>query len=165
MNAAPVEGFEEDVGSRTTFRFVNGLLQKGKTLGYTSTPKRWLSQVEGEDLILMPVNDHSAASAEKLAGDSNVIRRFCDDFDNYINGAVKQYVGKVPSTGVLSALFALQVADRVRLYGYGFHQEDVEHRHYWEDWSDSHDGSHNWLREKTLVKSLSKRENVSYIYE
>lgn len=164
MNAAPVEGYEEDVGSRTDFRFVNGLLQKGKTLDYTSTPRNWLERVSGEDLILMPLDPRSAEKAREQAEPQNQVREFCESFHDYINNDIKDYIGKVPSTGVLSTFFSLQVADTVYLYGFGFHQEAVGDRHYWEDWDSAHDGSHNWLRERALVDELLENKEV-FVHE
>lgn len=165
MNAAPTTGYEEDVGEKTTFRFVNGLLQKGKTLNYTSTPKRWLERVREQDLILMPLDQRSAEKARKMAMPSNTIYEFRDDFDSYINNDVKQYIGKVPSTGVLSTLFSLHIGAEVYLYGFGFHQEDVSNRHYWEDWETTHDGSHNWMRERALMDELLETYDNLHFHE
>lgn len=165
MNAAPVEGYEKDVGEKTTFRFINGLLQKGKTLDYIDTPRKWLETLENESLIFMPLGERSRNKAKNMLDNSNDVYIFKKEFKNYINKTVKNKLGKVPSTGILSTLFAKHVSKEVHLYGFGFHQEELENRHYWEDWDDSHNSSHNWDVEKDFLKKLEKKNKNITIHK
>jgi len=153
LNAAPVFGWEPHVGSKTSFRVINGLLQKGKTLGYTSTPKHWLKQVRDENLIWVPVSDRSEKIAKRLSHESNIIYHLTPKVKSWICVDVKSELRKFCSTGLFSVLVFSCLSDVVDVYGFGFHQEDISQRHYWEKWSSSHDSSHQWQQEQEIMVS------------
>jgi len=163
MNAAEVKGHEEDVGSKTTFRLVNGLLQQGKTLNYTSTPSKWLEKIRNRNLIFVPVNERSLNIARNLTHDSNTIYELTEEFKDYISKDVKRKLNRHPSTGMFACLLFSCLCEHITLYGFGFHQEDVENRHYWEQWSDHHDGSHTWNKEKEIVHRFCESDQFDIV--
>lgn len=163
MNAAPTEGYERDVGSKETFRFINGLLQKGKSLSYIDTQRNWLKTLENKNLILMPLGKIPREKAEKMAGRKNTIHTFNQPFKKYITEDIKKVIGKTLSTGVISTLLSKHISKEVHLYGFGFHQEKLKNRHYYENWNDSNDQSHNWLKEKKFLKKLEQKNKSIHI--
>jgi hypothetical protein len=161
MNAAPTAKYEEDVGSRTTFRFINGLLQQGKTLEYTSTPRKWIGGLRDHRLILMPMKSQKVVDkARSMLHDSNTVYTLSEPFTEYMN-RLKALLGKPPSSGVHCLAIAAALGGEVRGFGFGFHQEEIDNRHYWESWSGSHDASHSWKRERTLVGRMMERDNIT----
>lgn len=160
MNAAPTDGYEVDVGRRTTFRFINGLLQQGKTLEYTSTPAKWIEGLRDHRVILMPMRSQTVVDrATAMIHGSNTVHHLTDEFKAYMD-RLKAVLGNPPSSGVHCLSIATQLSDTVRAYGFGFHQEELADRHYWEQWSGAHDASHSWKRERRVVGSLVDRHGI-----
>lgn len=163
MNAAKVKGYEDKVGSKTTYRTVNGLLQKGKTLKYTTTPSKWLSRVQNENIIYVPVSDRSEQIANSLIDKTANVIKVSRKFKDYIKDDVRKELGRYPSSGLFTCLLFSCICDEISLFGFGFHREELELRHYWEEWTDSHDASHKWEKEEEILKSFCKTSQFEII--
>lgn len=164
FNAAPTEGYENHVGTQTDFRVLNGPIMIGGSVDYVTTPKEWISTLEGEKLILMPHRrkrkEKHFNTAKDLAGDKNKIYITKEKIDDYSERVVDNFRISKPSTGLKTVLLFLHVADIVNLFGFGFHQESLDNRHYWEEFSFNSTGGHKWHREKRFMHHLSKKHSV-----
>lgn len=157
LNAAPVSGFEAHVGSKTTFRVVNILLQKGATLPYTDTPANWMSEIRDQNIILIPSKKRTERVAKHMLDTSNIIRWLTPPCKEWIREEVKHDLGEFCSTGFFAVLLFSCISDVVDVYGFGFHQEKLSERHYWETWTDSNDSSHKWNKEKEFMNSWDEK--------
>jgi len=164
FNAAPTEGYENHVGSRTDFRVLNGPIMIGGSVDYVTTPREWISTLEDEKLILLPHRMKRKEShfntAKDLAGDDNEIYITTKKIETFAENVVGNFRISKPSTGLKTVLLFLHVADIVNLFGFGFHQESLDKRHYWEEFKFHSGGGHRWNQEKRFMHHLSKKHNV-----
>lgn len=165
FNAAPTENYETHVGSRTDFRVLNGPIMIGGSVDYVSTPRNWISTLEDERLILMPHNrkykEKHFETAKDLAGDKNEIIIAKRKINEWAKEVGSNWGVMKPSTGLKTILLFLCLADRLDLYGFGFHQErNLKKRHYWEEFDYNSGGGHRWVHEKRMVHKLKHKYNI-----
>lgn len=167
FNAAPTEGFEQRVGTKTTFRVVNGPIMIGGSVSYVQTPTNWISSVENQRIILLPhrrkKKKRNFDKAEELAGDKNELIRITDEFENWVRKKAKNFRISKVSTGLKTILLFMNLTSQiVNLYGFGFHREkDLSKRHYWETFKHNSTGGHRWNRERRFVKKLAKNHKLN----
>ncbi len=166
FNAAPTEGFENQVGTKTDFRVLNGPIMIGGSVDYVSTPRDWISNLSGERLILMPHRrkrkEEHFETAKELAGDDNEIYITESAIETHSESAAKENGITKPSTGLKTVLLFLSLVGSVNLYGFGFHKEnDLKKRHYWEEFKYHGTGGHRWGKEKQFTKRLVNQYDVT----
>lgn len=167
MNAAPVQGHEEDVGSKTTIRMINALLQKGKTLSYTTTSKGWVKELRNETVVWVPVTERSINRGNHLLHNSSEVIKLSQEFKEHVWDHCKNVLRKRPSTGLTAIILAYCFCEELRIFGFGFNRKEGDKKHYWEDWDDSEgnsSSSHRWDYEQKLINCLCKRDdNVNVV--
>jgi len=166
FNAAPTDGFESHVGSKTDFRVLNGPIMIGGSVDYVTTPRNWISGLKKERLILMPHRrkrkEEHFKTARELAGEFNEIYITKNDIESHSESATKEFGITKPSTGLKTILLFLSLFGSVNLYGFGFHREnDLKKRHYWEDFKYHGTGGHRWGKEKRFAKRLVNEYNAT----
>mmetsp|Transcript_48064 Transcript_48064/g.120407 ORF Transcript_48064/g.120407 Transcript_48064/m.120407 type:complete len:407 (-) Transcript_48064:202-1422(-) len=134
MNAAPTKGFEQHVGNKTTFGFVNHAHFKRLA---TMAAHRVPAQMEGKgSLVLFESTIYQAyfhiyeeltarfppkelamviVSPDFTSVSYELWRRMCDIV---IQETKTEYVHKKPSSGWFATVFSAQVCDQVDLYGF-----------------------------------------------
>ncbi|XP_062301614.1 CMP-N-acetylneuraminate-beta-galactosamide-alpha-2,3-sialyltransferase 1-like [Osmerus eperlanus] len=135
MNQAPISGFEEDVGSRTTHHVMypesaidlenntNLVLIPFKTLDL-----QWIISALTTGTIkqtYLPVMSRIKANKYRV-----II--YNPTFFKYVYDTWLESHGRYPSTGFLSLMFALHICDEVSVFGFGADQFGNWH-HYWEE--------------------------------
>ncbi|KAM6979619.1 ST3 beta-galactoside alpha-2,3-sialyltransferase 8 [Aplochiton taeniatus] len=135
MNKAITEGFQEDVGNRTTHHFLY--------------PESAVDVLPGVHLVLLPFKLRdlqwiaSALSTgnikttymrvkDRVKADKDKVLVVSPAFFKYAHDHWTEHHGRYPSTGMLAIVFALHVCDQVSVFGYGADQQGNWH-HYWED--------------------------------
>nr|CAF25172.1 alpha-2,3-sialyltransferase ST3Gal I [Ciona savignyi]CAG28327.1 putative alpha-2,3-sialyltransferase [Ciona savignyi] len=135
LNKGPTEGFENDVGRKTTHRFM-----------YPATAS---SLAQDVSLVLLPFQPQdvkwllSALTTGELTNTYQPVisRVTCDKskiviisptFIRYVHDRWTQHHGRYPSTGLIAIIYALHECDQVDLYGFGADSAGNWH-HYWED--------------------------------
>lgn len=135
MNKAVTQGFEKDVGNRTTHHFLY--------------PESAVDVERGVSLVLLPFKLRdlewlaSALSTghikmtymrvkERVKADKDKILVVNPVFFKYVNDHWTEHHGRYPSTGMLAMIFSLHICDQVSVFGYGADQGGNWH-HYWED--------------------------------
>jgi hypothetical protein len=120
MNKAPTKGYENDVGSKTTFRI--GIFP----------PHRMPDLLEGEpDSILINYLDSYKKHEQKTKSLVDVQKRLLilhPAFLSYINDAWEPH----PSTGMRTLILAIHLCDKVTAYGFGANKAG-EWDHYYEN--------------------------------
>lgn len=166
FNAAPVEGYEEDIGSKTTHRFLNVLLQRGGTLSHTTgTPKNFIEEIRNETVILKSTRARLQREA-KAAIDSScsvlaIQRRTYREFYSKVFEVFfdEHYSSSNLSLGLQGCFIFLPLVNRMDLYGFNAYSSDnISNYHYWEDFTKDDQGPHNYKRERNLLEQL---ENIS----
>lgn len=174
FNAAPTEGYESDVGSRTTHRFVNLLIQRGDSLGFTTgTPDNFISTLRNEIVVLKYAGTSYHRKAIEKIHDSCTVLRVSRHYKHYYDSVLKHYVGedRIPSgfnvgkssLGFRAVLTFLPVVKSLDLFGFGFYSEtSPEKYHYWEEFTRSNKGPHSYENEQKLMNQLEKVKNVAF---
>ncbi|KAG6923703.1 CMP-N-acetylneuraminate-beta-galactosamide-alpha-2,3-sialyltransferase 2-like [Chelydra serpentina] len=168
MNRAQTAGFEEDVGTRTTHRFMY--------------PESAMDLQPGVHLVLVPFKAldlkwvTSAFSTGELRYTYTRVKQFIEAdkskvlilnpaFLKYIHDKWTQHHGKYPSTGFTALLFALHTCDQVAVFGYGADSSGNWH-HYWEEnrypGAFRRTGVHDADFELTLIKKLAAEGKISF---
>ncbi|KAF4081683.1 hypothetical protein AMELA_G00164080 [Ameiurus melas] len=136
INMATTQGFERDVGSKTTHHVmypesaVN--LQNSSTslllIPFKILDLEWLASAltSGHiDYTYMPVIPRIQANRQKILV-------YNPSFMKYVYEVWLENHGRYPSTGFLSIMFALHICDQVNVFGFGADQAGNWH-HYWEE--------------------------------
>lgn len=163
LNNAPCSGFEEDVGEKTTFRFVNTLLSKGKSIKGQFDCKN-LNKLSGRRLIFdVQDKDHEFEIRKKLAAE-NELYFISDAFAEEIKGLVENYNSKIFSSGLKATLLFAVLSNEVEVFGMSFYTNLGSSLHYWEELSkDDVDKTHNWEKEKEVFQFLQENFDVNLV--
>lgn len=166
MNTARTEGYEADVGMRTTH--------------HVMYPESAVDLDENTHLVLIPfkimdlewlagattTGFHALSYAEMK---SNI--KANKDLVMVVNPAFMRYVhltwlgkkGRYPSTGFITLILALHICEEVHVFGYGADQ-DGNWSHYWEKLKDKklktgvHPGSHEY----GIIKELHEQQKLQF---
>lgn len=135
MNKAPTEGFEADVGSKTTHHLlypesfrelaenVSMILVPFKTLDLEWVVSATTSGTISHTYVPVP---------RKIKVKKDQILIYHPAFIKYVFDSWLQHHGRYPSTGILSVILSLHICDEVDLYGFGADSNGNWH-HYWEN--------------------------------
>ncbi|KAG5265009.1 hypothetical protein AALO_G00260440 [Alosa alosa] len=166
MNQAPTEGFEEDVGRRTTHHLMypeSAVDLDNRTclilIPFKTLDLEWLISALTTGTITytyLPVIANIKASKEKVMVYSPSFFKYV--YDTWLDGH-----GRYPSTGFLTLMFAIHVCDEVSVYGFGADQNGNWH-HYWEDnllgGAFRHTGVHDGDYEYNVTMLLADKHKI-----
>ncbi|TRY87562.1 hypothetical protein DNTS_014524 [Danionella cerebrum] len=167
MNKAPIEGFEKDVGSRTTHRIMypetathldnstHLLLLPFKTLDI-----QWVTSALSDGSIKRT----RFKVIDKLRADKNKAMVMHPAFMYYVHntwlhiGSQRSY----PSTGFLVLMFALHVCDEISVFGFGANTKGTWH-HYFESMPQKFrlTGHHPGQAEHEIISELQQRKLIT----
>ncbi|XP_020486294.1 ST3 beta-galactoside alpha-2,3-sialyltransferase 8 [Labrus bergylta] len=167
MNKAVTQGFEKDVGNRTTYHLLypESAVDLSRGVGLILLPFKlrdleWLTSAlsTGEvKMTYMRVKDRVAADKDKVLVVNPVFFKYvCDHWT--------ERHGRYPSTGMLAIIFALHTCDQVSVFGYGADQQGNWH-HYWEQnryaGAFKKTGVHSADFETQVIQQLAKEGKIS----
>ncbi|XP_072530388.1 CMP-N-acetylneuraminate-beta-galactosamide-alpha-2,3-sialyltransferase 1-like [Salminus brasiliensis] len=167
INQAPTEGFEEDVGYKTTHHVMypesaidlnsnstNLLLVPFKTLDL-----EWIISALTTGTVTytyMPV-------MPRIKVNRNKVLVYSPAFLKYVHETWLDSHGRYPSTGFLSLVFALHICDEVNVFGFGADRLGSWH-HYWEENSLGrafrHTGVHDGDYEYNITQLLADKGKI-----
>ncbi|RXN31321.1 CMP-N-acetylneuraminate-beta-galactosamide-alpha-2,3-sialyltransferase 1-like protein [Labeo rohita] len=125
INMGPTKGYETDVGSKTTHRFIypESATDVGNSTYLVLTPFKVLDM---EWLISAFTTKNITSTYKKVRPSVKANRRkvmiLHPAFIKYVHEIWLLKRGKYPSTGSLGIIFALHVCDRVSTFGFGADQ-------------------------------------------
>lgn len=162
FNAAPISGFENDVGTKRGIRFINNLLSRGDRLRHTDTEYDWIDSIENERIVFKATQRSDIVSITKRTANKNEIYFLSDHMADLINDFQSKYRLGDLSLGFRSLLIMSNFTDEIGLFGFGFYREDRKNLHYWEEFDSSYKNntSHNWAVEQKIIDSLDKRNKI-----
>lgn len=157
MNAAEIDGYEEDVGSKCTMRIINGTLLKGYSVEQTDTPENWIRTLTNENIVLARTREWAYANAVKEMVNKNKLYFPSDMVNDVVGNYESRFRLRLASTGLYCLIVFSEFFNEVNGFGFGFHQDDLERRHYWESYDEEHEVNHEWDKEKRAVERLQNR--------
>lgn len=168
FNAAPTEGYEKDVGERTTHRFLNVLMQRGGSLDHTTnTPKHFIEEIEDEVVFLKSTRNSIQDRAKARISQSCDILPIVNSYQRFYKEVIKKYLDNSYRTGNLSlgiqgALIFLPLVNKLDLYGFtAYSDNDISKYHYWEDFTKDITGPHDYNRELNILEELDEIYGVT----
>lgn len=158
INDAPCEGFEQYVGGKTDFRFVNNLLVSGKKIDGEFNLSS-INDLCGERLIFDVQDDSKIIEIAKSFGSKNELYFISEKFSKEMKSLADVYNLNKLSSGLKVTLLFGTLSNKVELFGFDFY--DSASLHYWEDINKENvDRTHNWEKEKEVFDYLSKNFSV-----
>lgn len=162
LNYGPTNGYETDVGSRTTARMINKMMMDGRSPRWSEVPPpNWIGIVENETLIMKPnVAKMDLRKAKQRAEQRNKIIEWTDRGRQEMLDFQKRNQPYSISTGLLAAyaFYHLPATERLDLIGFDGYSDNVEEKvHYFEDLQvrDLTNQHHNWQWERNKLKECS----------
>ncbi|XP_071770373.1 CMP-N-acetylneuraminate-beta-galactosamide-alpha-2,3-sialyltransferase 1-like [Centroberyx gerrardi] len=165
MNKAVTQGFEQDVGNRTTHHFLypeSALdIEQGVSLvllPYKLRDLQWMTSALSTGHITMTYRKVRA----RVKADKDKILVVNPVFLKYVHDHWNERHGRYPSTGMLTLMFALHMCDQVSVFGYGANQLGGWH-HYFEDnlKRGMKTGHHNGKFEIQVIQRLAEEGKIS----
>ncbi|CAM4638712.1 unnamed protein product [Leuciscus chuanchicus] len=167
MNKAPVEGYEKDVGSRTTHRFLypESAIHLDNTTHLVLLPFKTLDiQWVTSALTDGTIKRTRFKVIDKLRANKDKVMVIHPAFMHYVHTTWLHIKSKrsYPSTGFLVLMFALHICDEVSVFGFGANSKGTWH-HYFENMPKNfkRTGKHSGGIETQTILELQKRELIS----
>ncbi|KAK1789421.1 hypothetical protein P4O66_015350 [Electrophorus voltai] len=167
INQAPTEGYEQDVGSRTTHHvmYPESAKDLNDNTNLLLVPFKILDL---EWIISALTTGHITHTYEpvmsRIKANRNKVLVFSPTFMRYIHESWLKGHGRYPSTGFLSLMFALHVCDKVNVFGFGADHRGNWH-HYWEvnllDSAFRETGVHDADQEQNITQMLAKKGKIT----
>ncbi len=161
LNNAPCQGFEKDVGERTTFRFVNEMLSKGKLINGDYDISN-LNELSGERLIFDVQDKDLEFELRKKLAAQNELYFVSGTLADEMDGLTEAYNLNNLSSGLKTTLLFVLLSEKVQIFGMNFYSNLGSSLHYWEELlTDEVDKTHNWEKEKEVFQFLQENFDVS----
>ncbi|XP_043072945.1 CMP-N-acetylneuraminate-beta-galactosamide-alpha-2,3-sialyltransferase 1-like [Puntigrus tetrazona] len=163
INKGPTEGYEKDVGSKTTHRILY--------------PESAMDLDNSTHLVLLPVKILDLQWLISAFTTKNITETYTDvpstiqankdkvmilhpEFLRYVYDNWAEGHGLYPSTGFLTLIFALHVCDEVNVFGFGATSDGIWH-HYFETISTSYEsGIHAGNFENETINRLQQENKI-----
>uniref|UniRef100_A0A8C1KB65 CMP-N-acetylneuraminate-beta-galactosamide-alpha-2,3-sialyltransferase 1 n=1 Tax=Cyprinus carpio TaxID=7962 RepID=A0A8C1KB65_CYPCA len=163
INKGPTEGFERDVGSKTTHRIIypeSAMDMDNSThlvlIPFKTVDLQWLISVfttKHIDRTYVPVKPSIKANRDK-------VMILHPGFLKYIQERWLQKHGRYPSTGFITLIFALHICDQVSVFGFGADENGNWH-HYFEQNKHHHNaGNHGGSYEYSIALQLHEKKRI-----
>lgn len=165
FNRAPTNGFENDVGSKTTLRVVNNNVFDNfdtTPFGYTNSPKNFVRDLRGQKILYIGPDIKPWEKRKTNTHESNTLHLF--DYDKI--GILKSFIGGTFKENMLvgTIMVTLCVMAKIRPTLLGFDLQPVPRTHYWQDrpkeWNSVH---HNPPEEQKLLLKLVDKELIKVV--
>ncbi|XP_062406748.1 CMP-N-acetylneuraminate-beta-galactosamide-alpha-2,3-sialyltransferase 1-like isoform X1 [Sardina pilchardus] len=165
MNKGPTEGFEEDVGSKTTHRIIYP--ESAVDAVVTNSTHLVLFPFKTLDLewLMSAFTTHNITRTRMrvmstLKADVNLAMVVNPTFMKYVHHVWLKKHGEYPSTGFMTVVLALHVCDQVRVFGFGA-DRNGNWDHYFERTPKRlKTGKHGGGFEYNTIKELNERDII-----
>ncbi len=167
FNSAPTREYEEDVGSRTTHRFLNVLLQRGGDLGHTTaTQPHFVEGLRDQTLILKSTHNAVQKRAQSRIHTSCEVLPMRHTYSKYFEKVIDKFFEenwptRNLSLGIQGALIFLASVNKMDLYGFNaYSNEDISNYHYWEEFTEDDPGPHRYGTEREMLNKFDAINGV-----
>ncbi|XP_072304532.1 CMP-N-acetylneuraminate-beta-galactosamide-alpha-2,3-sialyltransferase 1-like [Eucyclogobius newberryi] len=156
INRGKTEGFEEDVGSRTTHR----VMYPESASNLDNSTHMVLFTFKGKDLEWLVNVLTSAPGKGKPIANKNMVMVVHPAFMQYVHESWLQSKGDYPSTGFMTVILALHLCDEVNVFGFGA-DSNGNWTHYWTKlYQILRTGPHPGSVEYHMIEELARRGKV-----
>uniref|UniRef100_A0A8C1V8A7 CMP-N-acetylneuraminate-beta-galactosamide-alpha-2,3-sialyltransferase 1 n=1 Tax=Cyprinus carpio TaxID=7962 RepID=A0A8C1V8A7_CYPCA len=167
INKGPTEGYEKDVGSKTTHRIV----YPGSAIDLDNSTHLVLLPVKILDIQWLisafttkNITQTHTEVPSTIKANKDKVMILHPEFIRYVYDNWAEGHGRYPSTGFLTLIFALHICDEVNIFGFGATSDGIWH-HYFEKILTSYDiGIHAGRFENETINRL-QQENKILIYK
>ncbi|XP_065137848.1 CMP-N-acetylneuraminate-beta-galactosamide-alpha-2,3-sialyltransferase 1 [Paramisgurnus dabryanus] len=170
MNKGPVEGFEDDVGSKTTHRIMypESAVHLDNTTHLVLLPFKLLDiEWVTSALTTGRIKKTRFKVIDKLQANKDKVMVMHPTFMHYVHTTWLHIKARrsYPSTGFLALMFGLHICDEVNVFGFGADSRGTWY-HYFEGLPKRFRGTgkHSGGLETTAIKELTKR-NIITVYK
>ena len=161
-NLAEVEGYEKYVGTKTDFRFIGGKsFWRDLTGQFSSYKNDFLTNLKDQNFVI--VAEPLYPSIQGIIKNYNTKSKILFIRQDFIDELENKIKFKYPTLGLTAILMALQLSNKVSIFGFNFFQEEWKKQHYFESITPYHRGGHNPIKEKQYINYLAE-ENKIKIY-
>ncbi|XP_056336044.1 CMP-N-acetylneuraminate-beta-galactosamide-alpha-2,3-sialyltransferase 1 [Danio aesculapii] len=163
INKGPTEGFERDVGLKTTHRIIypeSAVDMDNSTylvlIPFKTLDLQWLISVfttKHIDRTYIPVKPSIKANRDK-------VMILHPGFLKYIQERWLQKHGRYPSTGFITLIFALHICDQVSVFGFGADKDGNWHHYFEHNKHPRNAGNHGGSYEYLIVRNLHEKQGI-----
>uniref|UniRef100_A0A8D0D4K7 CMP-N-acetylneuraminate-beta-galactosamide-alpha-2,3-sialyltransferase 1 n=1 Tax=Sander lucioperca TaxID=283035 RepID=A0A8D0D4K7_SANLU len=159
MNAGRIEGYEADVGTRTTHR----VMYPESSVDLDNTTHLVLAPFKILKRYWLPGSRLKKQTGLKPNSDSQQVMVLNPAFMRYVHHMWLKKKGKYPSTGFLALVLALHMCDEVSVFGYGA-DSDGNWSHYWEKLRKKKlkTGAHPGDTEYRMIQELDEQQKLRF---
>ncbi|XP_072288660.1 CMP-N-acetylneuraminate-beta-galactosamide-alpha-2,3-sialyltransferase 1-like [Eucyclogobius newberryi] len=161
INRGQTEGFEEDVGSRTTHR----VMYPESASNLDDDTHMVMFAFKGRDLkwlLNALATSSNAAVKRKPIPNKNMVMVAHPAFMQYVHESWLQSKGYYPSTGFMTVILALHLCDEVNVFGFGA-DSDGNWTHYWTKlYQMFKTGNHPGHVEYEMIEELARKGKVVF---
>ncbi|XP_015253988.1 PREDICTED: CMP-N-acetylneuraminate-beta-galactosamide-alpha-2,3-sialyltransferase 1-like [Cyprinodon variegatus] len=158
MNFAPIEGYEKDVGTKTSHHvmYPESAVDLDKSTHLVLVPFK-IQDIEW--LIKAFTTGFSGSSyspiKSKIKANKELVMVVSPAFIKYVHEVWLEEVGDYPSTGFISLVLALNICDEVSVFGFGANSRG-QWNHYFEKYTDINlkTGPHAGQHEYNIIQDL-----------
>uniref|UniRef100_A0A8C9Z2F1 CMP-N-acetylneuraminate-beta-galactosamide-alpha-2,3-sialyltransferase 1 n=1 Tax=Sander lucioperca TaxID=283035 RepID=A0A8C9Z2F1_SANLU len=166
MNAGHTEGYEADVGTRTTHRvmYPESSVDLDNTTHLVLAPFKILDFEWLTKALTTGFHGRSYAPVKsKIKSNMDLVMVLNPAFMRYVHVMWLEKKGKYPSTGFLALILALHMCDEVSVFGYGA-DSDGNWSHYWEELMDKKlkTGAHPGDTEYRMIQELDEQQKLRF---
>ncbi|XP_074542988.1 CMP-N-acetylneuraminate-beta-galactosamide-alpha-2,3-sialyltransferase 1-like [Halichoeres trimaculatus] len=166
MNTARVQGYEADVGDRTTHR----VMYPESSMDLDNNTHLVLFPFKIQDLEWLTkaftTGFHGTSYLpvrSKIKANKNLAMVINPAFMQYVHETWLMKKGRYPSTGFIALVMALHICDEVHVFGFGA-DKDGNWSHYWEALRDKklRTGVHPGTQEYDIIIKLAKQLKIKF---
>lgn len=166
MNTGRVQGYEADVGDKTTHR----VMYPESSMDLDNNTHLVLFPFKIQDLEwltkALTTGFHGTSYMPvryKIKANKNLVMVINPAFMKYVHETWLMKKGKYPSTGFIALVMALHICDEVHVFGYGA-DKDGNWNHYWEELRDKklRTGVHPGTQEYNVIIKLAKQLKIKF---
>ncbi len=160
FSLAPVKGFEDKVGAKTSLRIINNKTFSGikDPMAENERDDQLLDFVDDNILVAIWEDKHFQSGIFKFSH-ANQLLFLNQEFRNNI---CNRYFYRSATTGYIGIIFAMNLFKNISLFGFSFYQGDWKKRHYYESCK-KYISEHSHDQEKYIIESLAE-QNLLKIY-
>ncbi|CAM9210998.1 unnamed protein product [Lampetra planeri] len=166
MNLGPTEGYEEDVGTKTTHR----IMYPESAMDLDNTTHLVLFPFKIQDIEWLNKAFTTGFSGTSyrpvkstITANKSLVMVVSPAFMMYVHHEWLEKKGRYPSTGFMALVLALHVCDQVSFFGFGA-DSDGNWSHYFEilKYKNLRTGPHAGIKEYEVIQELQKREKIQF---
>ncbi|XP_033986989.1 CMP-N-acetylneuraminate-beta-galactosamide-alpha-2,3-sialyltransferase 1-like [Trematomus bernacchii] len=166
MNGAVTQGYEADVGSKTTHR----IMYPESSVNLDNSTHLMLVPFKIKDIVWVMkafstgyFGKSYAPVLSKIKANKNLVMVLNPDFMMYVHHNWLEKKGGYPSTGFMALILAMHICDEVHVFGYGADSEG-NWSHYFEKLQNKKlkTGLHPGNVEYGIIQELAKQRKVTF---